>query len=41
MHPAPPARPPAATVHWTDFIARLYDDAEAELDQTEASPLRG
>jgi hypothetical protein len=31
MHYRPPDRPPAATVDWQDFIARLFPDADAEL----------
>jgi hypothetical protein len=31
MHYRPPARPPAPSVDWEAFIAKLYDDPEAEL----------
>jgi hypothetical protein len=31
LHPTPPARPPAPSVDWEAFIAKLYDYPEAEL----------
>ena len=31
LHYRPPDRPPTPSVNWQDFIARLFEDAEAEL----------